>query len=112
MSVEFLRNMWTEDWIAYLKVKKCLMDFTDDELNSLREFVKWLDNNNLLEFANKYNKQRTNYLTFLGFIGSLFQEYEPEMIFKITRRYGSLRKKEEAFFETAVRVRETIEKTS
>gem|GEM_PF-5848317 len=44
------------------------MDYTDDELSRLRAFVKTLDNNDLLDFANRFNKINSNYKTFLNFI--------------------------------------------
>ncbi len=112
MSTEFLKVMWIDDWIAFLKIKKSLMDYTDDELSRLRAFVKTLDNNDLLDFANRFNKINSNYKTFLNFIWSLFQEDDTLAIFRITRRYESLKMKEEAFLYTADRVRNLIQKKS
>lgn len=63
MNVEFLKNMWVEDWIWLLEVRKWLDDFEEYELWELRKYILWLSNQELLVFMDKYAKIDTPYLT-------------------------------------------------
>lgn len=81
---EFLKIMDSDDWMALLRIK-WLINLSNIEKVELKNYVKWLSDSALVNFADKFNTLENMSLVFFEFVEWLFLD-EREISIKITNK--------------------------